>query len=137
MCWITKDKDGMLCVYNDKPYKFNNGECWRTEDLDKYLEIDSKDFPDVTFENSPIEITLASIKTYIPATKGITKVKYVKKYLKKLLEDLEEFEDDSTFSILSKYGDDFLKAYKVSNLQHTEIKYQDRTVYFPFIQFDK
>ena len=53
--WIARDKDGMLCVFESKPY-LNKSKNW---DYDyNYLVIDESQFPEVTFENSPQEVEL-------------------------------------------------------------------------------
>ena len=57
MCWIARDKDGKLYVYNIKPKRYkevffvdfiNDKDCFN---------INSEEFPEVTWENSPFEIT--------------------------------------------------------------------------------
>ena len=51
--WLCRDKDDTLWLAFDKPEKnglswwFHEGQC-----------MDTQDFPEVTFENSPMEVEL-------------------------------------------------------------------------------
>ena len=62
--WIARDKDGMLYLYEDEPklaysnahyFDAANGKCY---DLPIGL------YPEVTFENSPMEVELKIKKQY-------------------------------------------------------------------------
>lgn len=58
--WIARDLDGTLCLYTTEPWKrvstdYRNGEF---DCDDEFINIDSRLFPEVTFENSPQEIEL-------------------------------------------------------------------------------
>lgn len=57
--WIARDKDGVLSLFDDKPFK-NEYECWTTV-RNCYL-IDDELFPEVTFENSPQQFELKLVK---------------------------------------------------------------------------
>jgi hypothetical protein len=47
----------MLALFEDKPtYSHKNGDIWLTADFPFY--IDKNNFPEVTFENSPMEVEL-------------------------------------------------------------------------------
>lgn len=54
--WIARDKDGTLCIYKGKPSRyegfFDNGTNYST------IYLESKLFPEITWENSPQEIEL-------------------------------------------------------------------------------
>ena len=59
--WIARDQNGDLFLYPNKPdryvteyYVFFNGDDW--------WNIDSDLFPEVTFENSPMEVELKLIE---------------------------------------------------------------------------
>ena len=57
--WLARDKKGNLTVHRKKPFLKGNG--WWTSDKDAWTEdalfIDNEnEFPEVTFENSPMEI---------------------------------------------------------------------------------
>lgn len=53
--WIARDKDGKLYFYNLKPDKIDNYfQC----DFGGMLRINPNLFPDVTWENSPVEVEL-------------------------------------------------------------------------------
>ena len=55
--WIARDKQGMLAIFEDKPtYSHKTGDIWLTADFPFY--IDKNNFPEVTFENSPMEVEL-------------------------------------------------------------------------------
>lgn len=60
--WLARDKDGSICLYEQKPIKgdeyFMGG---KVEDSDSFIVCESlnpSDFPEVTWENSPIEVEL-------------------------------------------------------------------------------
>ncbi len=53
--WIARDKDNELRIFTSKPYQRYG--IFRTEyNNDDFIFIDSEKFPEVTFENSPMEI---------------------------------------------------------------------------------
>jgi hypothetical protein len=60
--WIARDKDGTICVYKDEPkYDIYEGE-WYADDADlgevvTNFPLYDEEFPEVTCENSPVEIT--------------------------------------------------------------------------------
>jgi hypothetical protein len=61
--WIARDLDGTLCLYTTEPWKrvtpdYHNGEF---DCDDEFINIDSRLFPEVTFENSPQEVELKLI----------------------------------------------------------------------------
>lgn len=66
--WIARDKNGYLYLYNNKPIRtkecteFENNYNSEYEDsIDNdygYIEINSKLFPEVTWENSPQQVEL-------------------------------------------------------------------------------
>lgn len=49
--WIARDKNNDLYAYSNRPVKentfFEGGD---------FLELDSNEFPEITWENSPVEI---------------------------------------------------------------------------------
>lgn len=53
--WIARERWGGLGLFVSKPIMIRN--CWCTEEDDEF-ELNSKDFPEVTFENSPQEVEL-------------------------------------------------------------------------------
>lgn len=59
--WIARDIDGGLYLYLNKPikgsYRFTCGYVF-----DDYIQLDSDEFPEITFENSPqvVELKLIS-----------------------------------------------------------------------------
>lgn len=59
--WIARDKNGSLYAYLNKPTRFEDvfGETDTLEDAKTvvYMELPQDDFKDVTWENSPREIT--------------------------------------------------------------------------------
>lgn len=58
--WISRDKDGTLCVSEEKPQLYV--DYFDTELGTFYCELPSGLFPEVTFENSPQEVELNLIK---------------------------------------------------------------------------
>ena len=59
--WIARDRDGDLYLYPSKPrkgdYRFTCGYVY-----EDYINLDSDEFPEVTFENSPQEVELKLVK---------------------------------------------------------------------------
>lgn len=49
--WIARDKNNDLYAYNDKPTKENT-----FFEGGSFLELDSNEFPEITWEKSPVEI---------------------------------------------------------------------------------
>lgn len=66
--WIARDKDGELCLYRNKPElvkieENTNEEFWQDSSNDGYYcYLDSSEFPEVTFENSPQEVELKLVE---------------------------------------------------------------------------
>ena len=54
--WIARDSNGILCMYFSEPV--NKGKYFSTDDKD-YIYLKPEMFPEVTFENSPKQITLS------------------------------------------------------------------------------
>ena len=52
--WLARDKKGNLTVHRKKPFLKGNG--WWTSDKDALFIDNENEFPEVTFENSPMEI---------------------------------------------------------------------------------
>ena len=57
--WIARDKNGNLFLHRDRPYLSRLCGVW---DSDDYFRLEQKDFPEVTFENSPMEVELKLIE---------------------------------------------------------------------------
>ena len=57
--WIARDKDGVICLYKDKPqldiYYWYDVSCGTNGCM---AELSKDSFPEVTFENSPQEVEL-------------------------------------------------------------------------------
>ncbi len=55
--WIARDADGELYLYHNKPtkgdYRFTCKYVY-----DDYIALNSDDFPEITFKNSPQEVEL-------------------------------------------------------------------------------
>lgn len=55
--WIARDKDGTLYVHNRKPKRNAFNGIWLNNGDDRSYEVlDGDWFPEVTWENSPIEL---------------------------------------------------------------------------------
>ena len=52
--WLARNKKGNLTVHRKKPFLKGNG--WCTSDKDALFIDNENEFPEVTFENSPMEI---------------------------------------------------------------------------------
>ena len=57
--YIARDKNGNLFLHRDRPHLFRLCGVW---DSDDYFRLDKVDFPEVTFENSPMEVELKLIE---------------------------------------------------------------------------
>lgn len=57
--WIARDLFGGLYLYSNKPIKMVGYNCWDGED---WYKINRDFFPEVTFENSPMEVELKLIE---------------------------------------------------------------------------
>ena len=55
--WIARDQNGDLFLYPIKPDRYVT-ECYVFFNGDDWWNIDSDLFPEVTFENSPMEVEL-------------------------------------------------------------------------------
>ena len=61
--WVARDKQGDLYLYNEEPYKDNKYSEWLIgfDNEGKYIEIDSKLFPQVKWEDeepTKVELTI-------------------------------------------------------------------------------
>ena len=54
--WIARDLEGRLELHSIKPY-WAYGQYWNNED-ENWMRLRDEDFPEVTFENSPMEVEL-------------------------------------------------------------------------------
>ena len=54
--WIARDPSGQLELHSIKPY-LAYGLCWNNEDKN-WMRLRDEDYPEVTFENSPMEVEL-------------------------------------------------------------------------------
>ena len=53
--WIARDLFGGLYLFANKPQKMDEYGCWEGED---WYKITRDLFPELTFENSPMEVEL-------------------------------------------------------------------------------
>ena len=66
--WIAKhERQSYLVLFKEKPVKrfdkFTRGWWWESENMcNSYMTLDSSAFPEVTFENSPMEVELKLIE---------------------------------------------------------------------------
>lgn len=60
--WISRDKDKSLRLWRSKPIK--NGSFFNEYDEQglRFFAIDYRQFPEVTFENSPMKVELKLIE---------------------------------------------------------------------------
>ena len=56
--WIARDFGGGLYLFPEKPILMTDYKCWDGED---WYKIDRDLFPEITFENSPMEVELKLI----------------------------------------------------------------------------
>ena len=55
--WIARDESGYIYLYDSKPELVADwsGRIWKASD---FFELSPDSFPEVTFENSPMEVEL-------------------------------------------------------------------------------
>lgn len=57
--WVARDKSGELFAYNSKPKRRLDWGIWQVECLcDVFSRIPDNHFPDLTFEDEPLEVEL-------------------------------------------------------------------------------
>ena len=60
--WLARNKDGSLCLFNDKPTINYNKTSWAVKNCDYGYSIWNKElmarFSDVTWENSPVAVDI-------------------------------------------------------------------------------
>jgi hypothetical protein len=59
--WIARNKNEALYLYDGKPLRCGD-YMFRALDDEDLMELDSRLFPDVTFENSPQRVHIKRIK---------------------------------------------------------------------------
>lgn len=61
--WIARDEDGRLYLHPIKPYLRNAkpSAYWNNED-ENWMQLRETEFPELTFENSPMEVKLELIE---------------------------------------------------------------------------
>lgn len=57
--WIARDMRGDLYLYTEKPEKIATYDYFTGDD---WFELNTNAFPEITFENSPIEVELKLIE---------------------------------------------------------------------------
>ena len=59
--WIARDESGDIYLYDSKPELVADwsGGIWKASD---FFELPADSFPEVTFENSPMEVELVLIE---------------------------------------------------------------------------
>lgn len=60
--WLARNKDGTLCLFNDKPTINHSKISWTVKNCDYGYPIWNEKmiarFPDVTWENSPVAVDI-------------------------------------------------------------------------------
>ena len=99
--WVARDKDGKLHLFNIKPYK-NLLECdsfkWYPDIRAVKFKIDSSLFPDLTWEDEPLEVNLAPLCSISISEEKISKLAW-------------EYAD--SIDIPCRYEETALESYKV------------------------
>ena len=66
--WVARDKSGELCLYADKPHRRHDWGIWQVVWLcDIFSRIPNNLFPDLTWEDEPIEVELRPAITDLDA----------------------------------------------------------------------
>lgn len=56
--WVARDKDGTLWLHDSKPYIADSSKGYYKATSGRYFEFDSDLFPDLKWEDEPIEVEL-------------------------------------------------------------------------------
>jgi hypothetical protein len=56
--WLARDKDGDLYLYGGKPALLKGDSCFDSDEDGWFSSLPNELYPEVTFLNSPIEVTL-------------------------------------------------------------------------------
>ena len=59
--WIVRDWGGMLFAYFNKPIRDTVWKEWESESDEVPLSIDDSLFPDLTWEDEPLEVVLTPV----------------------------------------------------------------------------
>ena len=71
--WLARDEDRTLYLYSSKPIKYEDMNFWDLDEEDGdgcVNQIDSRLFPEVTYENSPQEIKISFINKELEFYEG-------------------------------------------------------------------
>ena len=63
--WVARDNNGKLYLYNEKPKYYNNLEAWFVGGI--CAKLDNNIFPNLTWEDEPIEVELRPAITDLEA----------------------------------------------------------------------
>lgn len=61
--WIARDASGILCAFREKPHRAENGDFWVSSSDYDYSTIDDSWFPELTWEDEPIELVVKTKKS--------------------------------------------------------------------------
>lgn len=63
--WVARDNNGELYLYNEKPECYNDSKVWFACGI--CAKLDNNLFPDLTWEDEPLEVELRPLVTDIDA----------------------------------------------------------------------
>lgn len=63
--WVARDNNGELYLYNEKPECYNDSKVWFACGI--CAQLDNNLFPDLTWEDEPLEVELRPLVTDIDA----------------------------------------------------------------------
>lgn len=97
--WVARDKSGCLHLFSDKPerQKIGNLEYWRLNLAYSILSMDDKLFPELTWEDEPIEVDFQEAVDGVNTIRPTREQKeqnstHIDKQREKILQYLEELE---------------------------------------------
>lgn len=61
--WVARDNNGELYLYNEKPEYYNKSKVWSAGGI--CAKLDNNLFPELTWEDEPIEVVLQPTTTYL------------------------------------------------------------------------
>ena len=73
--WLARDKDDAVYCYTYKPVRNESMKKFlSTSDESDYCKLSEEDFPEITFENSPVEITSTGFSDILDILNNISEV---------------------------------------------------------------
>jgi hypothetical protein len=71
--WLARDKDDVVYCYTYKPVRNESMKKFlSTSDESSYCQLSEEDFPEITFENSPVELTCTGLSDILATLNNLS-----------------------------------------------------------------